>query len=321
MPSVRRSPSLHSSEAAARRPVSETRPNAAQGQAEVRVGHDKPVFVPMRRSLPTDAHAELASLALGLADAAFHNSPTPVAVAEDDERDTRQKILDAAFRRLVDEGYAALSVREIAREAGVNSALINYHFGTKDQLVVEVLDTANRRLLERQTAMYATPDTSGRKWAQAVRFYDDDLASGFVRMQIELLTASLSHPGLRSKLTPRLVAWRELIEKAVREALDAFKARGGRLPPFITAEVLGTWIGHFWIGLELIDLIDSPGERARGRQALQAMQQLIDSLDAPVGRRAGKSKAGRETRDEPAEVPRKLPKDRRPAARSRATAR
>jgi hypothetical protein len=107
----------------------------------------------------------------------------------------------------------------------------------------------------------------------------------------------------------------------VREAFDAYEAAGGRVPPYVTAEVIGTWIGHFWIGLELIDLIDSPGERARGRQALQAMQQLIESLDARAGRRAEKPEAGRENIDDPAAVPGKLSPSRRPAARARARAR
>src|SRR4029450_12650781 len=71
--------------------------------------------------------------------------------------DTRAKILDAAFRRLATEGYAALSVREIAKDAGVNHALINYHFRTKEQLVIAVLDAANQRLLARQSTMYPGP--------------------------------------------------------------------------------------------------------------------------------------------------------------------
>src|SRR5688500_20321384 len=70
---------------------------------------------------------------------------------------TKAKILAAAFRRLASEGYAALSVREIARDAGVNHALINYHFRTKDQLVIAVLEAANLRLLARQDAMYQSP--------------------------------------------------------------------------------------------------------------------------------------------------------------------
>src|SRR6478735_7008925 len=79
--------------------------------------------------------------------------------------DTKGRILEAAFRRLAAEGYAALSVREIARDAGVNHALINYHFRTKDQLVIAVLDQANRQLLERQQHMYRGPGGFAEKWA------------------------------------------------------------------------------------------------------------------------------------------------------------
>ena len=115
----------------------------------------------------------------------------------EDPTHTRQRILDATFRRLVSEGYAALSVREIAKDAGVNHALINYHFGSKDQLVIDVLDTVNQRLLSRQASMYESGGGFAQKWASARRFYEDDLASGFVRLQAELWAASLSNPGLR----------------------------------------------------------------------------------------------------------------------------
>src|SRR5262252_5884778 len=125
----------------------------------------------------------------------------------DTRLDTKAKILDAAFRRLATEGYAALSIREIARDAGVNHALINYHFRTKDQLVIEVLDEANRRLLARQQQMYRGPGGFAAKWAEARRFYESDLASGFVRVQAELWAAAMSNAGLREKFQPRIRAW------------------------------------------------------------------------------------------------------------------
>ena len=140
--------------------------------------------------------------------------------------ETRSRILDAAFRRLAQEGYAALSVREIARDAGVNHALINYHFGSKDQLVIEVLDAANRRLLERQRAMYAEPGGFAHKWAQARRFYESDLASGFVRVQAELWAASFANPELRRKFLPRLQAWKRLVRQGVGDALQALEQHG-----------------------------------------------------------------------------------------------
>ena len=65
--------------------------------------------------------------------------------------ETATRILQAAYRRLATDGYARLNMRDVAAEAGINHALIHYYFGSKDQLVIAVLDEANRRLLERQT--------------------------------------------------------------------------------------------------------------------------------------------------------------------------
>ncbi len=71
-----------------------------------------------------------------------------------DGASTRTRILQATRRRLVEAGYAQLNLRDIARDAGVNHALISYHFQGKQQLVLAVLDEANKQLLERQARMY-----------------------------------------------------------------------------------------------------------------------------------------------------------------------
>jgi AcrR family transcriptional regulator len=197
-----------------------------------------------------------------------------------DAGDTRAKILDAAFRRLATEGYAALSVREIAKDAGVNHALINYHFRSKDQLVIDVLDAANRRLLARQSAMYAGPGSFAAKWAEARRFYEDDLGSGFVRVQAELMAASFANAELREKFLPRVLAWKGLVLRAVREAIMAAEAHGVRLPPPFTAEVVACWISEFWLGMEFADLLGVKEEQLTHRAALDAMQWLLESLDA-----------------------------------------
>ena len=198
---------------------------------------------------------------------------------------TKAKILDAAFRRLASDGYAALSVREIAKDAGVNHALINYHFRTRDQLVIAVLDAANRRLLERQTSMYREPGGFAEKWAQARRFYESDLASGFVRVQAELWAASLSNKALREQFLPRLLAWKKVVLEAVREALAMSEAGGVKLPPPFTAEVIAGWISEFWLGMEFTDLLGATEERARNRAGLDAVQSLLESLDARVAMR------------------------------------
>lgn len=202
--------------------------------------------------------------------------------------ETKGKILEAAFKRLSREGYAALSVREIARDAGVNHALINYHFRSKDQLVIEVLDAANRQLLERQQRMYGEPGSFAEKWARARAFYQSDLASGFVRMQSELWAASLSNPGLREKFLPRVLAWRQVVLNAVREALATLEAQGVKLPPPFSAEVIACWISEFWLGMEFVDLIGAREQHAEHRGALDAIQKLLEQLDARVHKRSAR---------------------------------
>jgi AcrR family transcriptional regulator len=209
--------------------------------------------------------------------------PAASKLHDGDVTQTRERILDATFRRLIAEGYAALSVREIAKDAGVNHALINYHFRSKDQLVIEVLDAANQRLLARQASMYDSGGGFAQKWASARRFYQDDLESGFVRLQAELWAASLSNPGLREKFVPRLLAWKQLVLGGVREALDAFEAAGTRLPPPFTAEVIACWISEFWLGMEFADLLGVKEEQVQHRAALDAVQWLLESLDAKAG--------------------------------------
>ena len=196
--------------------------------------------------------------------------------------DTKSKILAAAFRRLAQEGYAALSIREIARDAGVNHALINYHFRTKDHLVIAVLDEANRRLLERQQQMYAAPGDFAQKWAQARRFYTDDLASGFVRVQAELWAASLSNEDLRKKFLPRIQAWKQVVLGAVRDAVETLRAHGVVLPEPFSAEVIATWITEFWLGMEFADLLAAREERRPHQAALDAMQRLLEIVDEQI---------------------------------------
>ncbi|HLF12192.1 MAG TPA: TetR/AcrR family transcriptional regulator [Gammaproteobacteria bacterium] len=220
----------------------------------------------------------------------------PRLLADADLGQTKAKILDAAFRRLAQEGYAALSMREIAKDADVNLALINYHFRTKDQLVIAVLDEANRQLLERQQHMYRGPGGFAEKWAQAQRFYESDIASGFVRVQAELWAASMSNPGLREKFLPRIRAWKEVVNGGVREAFATLDACGVKLPAPFTAEVVATWISEFWLGMEFADLIGTREDKLPHRAALDAMQQLLEGLDARARKRtaaSGKTAKGR----------------------------
>ena len=74
------------------------------------------------------------------------------------QRTTSEKILDAAEGLFADSGYDGVSIREITKSAGVELALVNYHFGSKESLFCRVVErraaeiNAHRlELLERQS--------------------------------------------------------------------------------------------------------------------------------------------------------------------------
>lgn len=54
--------------------------------------------------------------------------------------ETRQKILDTAEALFSVQGYHAISLRDIATEAGVQVALTNYHFGSKEDLFAAIIE-------------------------------------------------------------------------------------------------------------------------------------------------------------------------------------
>ncbi|WP_280495842.1 TetR/AcrR family transcriptional regulator [Nocardia asiatica] len=57
-----------------------------------------------------------------------------------DSTNTRDRLLTAAERLLLDGRYDAVSVRGICAEAGANPAAVHYHFGSKDALVAALLE-------------------------------------------------------------------------------------------------------------------------------------------------------------------------------------
>jgi AcrR family transcriptional regulator len=53
---------------------------------------------------------------------------------------SKERILDAAIRRIASDGIDAVRVARIAMDAGVSTALVHYHFATREALLAEALD-------------------------------------------------------------------------------------------------------------------------------------------------------------------------------------
>ena len=91
-------------------------------------------------------------------------------IAQDSQFVTRVALLDAAERLFSENGIEGTSVRDIVKEAGTNLGAINYHFGTKDRLALEVfarrIEPVNRERVMRLDALEAAVGPANLKLEQ-----------------------------------------------------------------------------------------------------------------------------------------------------------
>lgn len=115
---------------------------------------------------------------------------------------TREKILLAAKELFEEKGFDITSVREIASKAGVNPALINYHFGSKENLLILLMEEAveqGRLKLSNINSSDATPE---EKLTAVVDLYVEKIfANCRFHQSLHRELAMLQHPELIDNIT------------------------------------------------------------------------------------------------------------------------
>jgi AcrR family transcriptional regulator len=192
------------------------------------------------------------------------------------ERDTRLRILAAAKAALLDVGYASLSTRGIAEAAGVPLSQIHYHFGSKQNLMLAVLDMENQQRLARQAAMYRSKLPLWKQWQQACDFFDEDLESGYVRVLMEMTAAGWSNPEIAAAVSAEVQGWFDLLAEVARRAAERF----GSLGPF-TPEEMAALAGLPFLGAEAVILLGLDESKVAARPALRKIGELLRLAEEP----------------------------------------
>lgn len=188
--------------------------------------------------------------------------------------ETRAAILEAARQRLLADGFSGLSTRSVAEAAGVPLSQVHYHFGSKQQLILDLLEAEDTRRLARQSAMYAEEQPLWRRYEQACDFLEDDLESGYVRVLQEMIAAGWSDVTIGARVRELLLGWLGLLTQVVREAEGTF----GSLGPF-TASELATLIGQAFLGGESVLLLGVDRSQVPVRSALRRFGLVIRGLE------------------------------------------
>ena len=186
--------------------------------------------------------------------------------------ETKEAFLDAAERLLIDVGYAGISTRRLAEEAGANHGLVHYYFGSMEELFVQVLERFTERLTHRQRAMYESDVPFVEKWRTAMRFLEDDLAAGYPKIWLELQALAWNRPELRERVARVNGEWRAVLTDAFADAMKTYGIDRRRFPP----EAVVSLVMTFNEGIMLERLT---GVTEGHDELLGAIDRWLESLD------------------------------------------
>ena len=186
---------------------------------------------------------------------------------------TRARILDAALQALRDEGIAGISARNIARHGGFNQALIFYHFGSVEGLLVAVARSES----ERRSALYAPAlaevSSLPELVAVARRLHDEEFQAGTVAALTQMLAGAVGSEDLSRGIAESLRPWTTLVGETIDRLLD--DTPFGDLLPH---DDLTSGVAALFLGIELLTGLDPDLAGGSLFTTMETVARLIDGL-------------------------------------------
>lgn len=196
--------------------------------------------------------------------------------------DTRQRLIDGAFATIRTRGIAGVSARTVAAAAGVNQALVFYHFGTVDDLLAQACHAATRARVTTWRDRFAGVRSLRELLDVGRDLHEAERGDGNVAVLAQLLAGGQTDARLAHATAAALDLWTAEIEAVLRRLL-----RDSPVAPLADPTGLARAVAAAFIGLELFQGVDPDGAGA-ALVALERLAVLVDVLDdlGPVARRA-----------------------------------
>jgi AcrR family transcriptional regulator len=182
---------------------------------------------------------------------------------------TRERILDAALDTLKAEGYLGTTARSIARTGGLNQALVFYHFGSVDEVLLSAVD----RMGERRLAVYRDRVAEAADLPAIVAVARDalgeDAHAGVITVLAQMVAGAHGRPELGRRLAASFSPWIDLVEAAVHRVVD-----GTPFASALPAREVATALTGMFVGVELLSQLDPEAGQ---------VEALLASIDAAAG--------------------------------------
>ncbi|HUO70192.1 MAG TPA: helix-turn-helix domain-containing protein [Solirubrobacteraceae bacterium] len=195
---------------------------------------------------------------------------------------TRAFLLQTAAEVFAERGYADTTMAELIARSGLTKGAFYFHFASKEQLALAVIDEKQRQWLASvETAVGNEPTALARLRALGpalVRLHREDPSA----FSVSRLARDLARvPGAAALVRGHMRSWVALVAALIAHA-QADGDLPGDIDPGDTAAVLVAAAD----GLkDLSDLIDPPGRARRGyERRMAALARIVDALTETAAR-------------------------------------
>jgi AcrR family transcriptional regulator len=169
-----------------------------------------------------------------------------------------EQILDAACRAILDRGFPATRIADIAAAAGVSTGTVHYYFATRDEVLVAALTRASERLFARIEEPGDAPATERLARLLAVSVPYPGPARDEYVLWLELWLRVLHQPELLPRCEAFSAQWRGYFHDVVRRGVEAGEFAPGaapaevaeRLVAFVDGVGFETALGYRWTSPE-----------------------------------------------------------------------
>ena len=188
--------------------------------------------------------------------------------------ETRQRILDAAFATLRDEGIAGTSARAIGRRGDLNPALIFYHFGSVEQALYlacsQVSEVRVARYRERLSGITSITELV----AAARELHAEDVADGSVAVVTQMLAGAVGSPALADRMLASFQDWIDVVQEALVRVVG-----GTAFSDLVGTDELAFTIAAMFLGIELLTHLDPSRRRDEPLfETLGQVGRMVESL-------------------------------------------
>ena len=170
---------------------------------------------------------------------------------------TRSRIIQAALETVRNEGLVGSSARAIARTGEFNQALLFYHFGSIEELLLESLTSANDQRVEQFTAQFE----AAANLSDLVEVAYDLYVSEIHKYQSALVAIVAGWPASSAvgrQVMDVLRPWDEMVQRSLRRCLD-----GSAFMQVMPANDLTFGLVSLLLGVELNGRFDRDDERTK----------------------------------------------------------